>query len=370
MQKEDSPLKTTTGMIPVTKTFLPPFQQYEALLKTAWKKRWVTNHGPLSIRLERDLKKILSCKYAYLVTNGTIGLQVAIRSAGLTGSVITTPFSYVATTSSLVWEGCSPVFVDIDPLTLTIDPKKIEQAITKDTSGILATHVYGNPCDVESISLIAKKYKLKVIYDAAHAFGVRYKNKPLVNYGDLSVLSFHATKLFHTVEGGAVIAKKKEEAQRAMYLRNFGHKGTEEFFGLGINGKMSELHAAMGICILPKVKNLIEKRRKASWLYDSLLSESLSKPVIREKTEYNYAYYPVIFPTEKNLKRTLKKLNEAQIFPRRYFYPSLTGLDYVNKQEMPVAEDIARRILCLPLFHDLRASEIEKVAQIINANLC
>ena len=357
-------------MIPVTKTFLPSLQQYEALLKKAWKKRWVTNHGPFSIQLERDLKKYLSCEHLHLVTNGTIGLQVAIRATKLTGHVITTPFSYVATTSSLVWEGCSPIFVDIDPLTLTIDPKKIEQAITKDTSGILATHVYGNPCDIEGIARIAKKYKLKVVYDAAHAFGVNYKSKPLVNYGDVSILSFHATKLFHTVEGGAVITKKREEARRVSYLRNFGHKGTEEFFGLGINGKMSELHAAMGICILPQVKNLIKKRKKASWLYDTLLSESLARPAIREKTEYNYAYYPVIFPAERNLKRSFKKLNEAQIFPRRYFYPSLTELDYVEKQKTPIAEDVARRVLCLPLFHDLQANEIEKVARIINASLC
>lgn len=323
--------------------------------------------------MEKELRKYLGVKHLFLVANGTLALQIAIKALGLKKEVITTPFSYVATTSSLVWEGCKPVFADIDPQTLTIDPEEIKKKITKKTVGILATHIYGNPCDVEKIEVIAKKKNLKVIYDAAHAFGVKYCGKSILNYGDISILSFHATKIFHTVEGGAVITSNGNIARKISYMRNFGHVGKERpenFLGLGINAKSSELQAAMGLCVLPQVKNLISKKRYLSLLYDKALKDMpLTRPVIRAGIEYNYSYYPVIFPSEKLLLKTVSALQKKDIFPRRYFSPSLNTLNYVKGSAMPVSEDISKRALCLPLAYDLSKKEIIKIVSIIKNNL-
>ena len=281
-------------IINVTKTYLPPLEEYTKYLKDIWETGQLTNNGPLVKKIEIKLKKYLNVKHLFFVSNGTTALQIAIKSLKLKKEIITTPFSYVATTSSIIWEGCKPIFVDIDHDTLNINANKIEAAINKNTEAILTTHIYGNPCDVEKIKKIAKKYNLKVIYDAAHTFGVQYKNKSLISYGDISVLSFHATKIFHTVEGGAIITNDEKIANKIYYLRNLGFKNQESFQGLGINGKNSEFHAAMGLCILPKIEQLIKARKKISKLYDSLLfakNLNIKKPKIRTNTIYNYSYY-------------------------------------------------------------------------------
>ncbi len=354
-------------MIPVTKPFLPPIEEYEKYLKGIWSRNWLTNNGPLVNELELALKDYLKIKHLLFVTNGTIAIQLAIKALELKGKIITTPFSYVATTSSLVWEGCEPVFVDIDPHTCNIDPSKIEEAITPDTSAILATHVYGNPCDVEVIDEIAKRRNLKVIYDGAHAFGVTLKGKSIFEYGDISTCSFHATKLFHTVEGGCVVTKDPALLKRMAYLRNFGHDGPERFAELGINGKNSEFHAAMGLVNLKYVDQIISVRKTLSEQYDKFVRTFQGvKPTIAPDVAYNYAYYPVIFNDEKLLLKVVETLNQNWIHPRRYFFPSLEDLPYIHqKSHCEVARSIAHRALCLPLFDTLTTEEIDMIFRII-----
>lgn len=357
-------------MINVTQTFLPPLEEYISCLQSIWDSKWLTNRGALVKELEDKLKDYLGVKNILAVNNGTIALQIPIKALELKGEIITTPFSYVATVSSIVWENCAPVFVDIDPNYLTIDEAKIESAITGKTSAILATHVYGNPCNVEIIQEIAQKYNLKVIYDAAHCFGVNYKGQSVLNYGDASTLSFHATKLFHTGEGGAIISNNEELTHKIFYMHNFGHRGPEEFWGLGVNGKISELNAAMGLTVLPYLPQIIAKRKQVSHHYDALLENtSLQKPEIRPETDYNYAYYPIIFPSEQVLLKAQKLLNENQIFPRRYFYPSLNKLPYVSESSCPVSEDISRRVACLPLSYEIELSSVEQICNFIKEGL-
>ena len=357
-------------MINVTKTFLPPIEDYTRYLQKIWESNQLTNNGPLVQELEEKLKNLLEVKHLFFVSNGTIAEQISIKALGLQGEVITTPFSYVATTSSIVWENCQPIFVDIDPQTLCIDPQKIKKAITKNTTGIVATHVFGIPCAVELIGEISEKYDLKVIYDAAHTFGCRYKGKSLVSYGKVSTLSFHATKLFHTVEGGAIITNDTEIAHRLSYMRNFGHKDQESFWGLGINGKNSEFHAAMGLCNLLYINQIINSRKEVSAWYDEYLHETeLVRPVIPEGTDYNFAYYPVIFKSEKKLIQIRDNLNANQIFPRRYFYPSLNTLPYNINQSTPISESISIRILCLPLYPSLNKDQIKSITNIIKRYL-
>ncbi|WP_316353883.1 DegT/DnrJ/EryC1/StrS family aminotransferase [Candidatus Trichorickettsia mobilis] len=354
-------------MIPITKPFLPDITKYNEYLQKIWEAEYLTNAGPLVKELELKLKDYCNAQNLFYVSNGTIALQLAIKALDLKGEIITTPFSYVATTSSIAWEGCVPVFVDIDPSFLTIDPNKIEAAITPETSALLVTHVYGNPCDIEAIESIANNYNLKIIYDAAHCFGVEYKGQSIVNYGDISTLSFHATKLFQTVEGGAVITQNLELAEKISYMRNFGHDGQEKFFGIGINGKNSEFHAAMGLCNLPEVPNIISQRKKICDLYDSILlaNYKISRPEIRKNTRYNYAYYPVLFEDEKALLAVKEKLNNHNIFPRRYFYPSLHTLPYIKESKMPIADDISSRVLCLPLYYSLSNEDVYKISRLI-----
>lgn len=357
-------------MINVTQTFLPPIEEYTAYLKQIWESKWLTNRGPLLQELEAKLTAYFGVKHLIAVSNGTMALQIAIKALNLKGEIITTPFSYVATASSIVWENCQPIFADIDPDFLTIDETKIEASITEKTSAILATHVYGNPCNVEVIEEIAKRHNLKVIYDAAHCFGVSYKGTSILNYGDVSTLSFHATKLFHTSEGGAIACNDPELTHKIFYSHNFGHNGPEAFFGLGINGKISELNAAMGLAVFPYIDQIISKRREISNLYDVLLSKAtLRRPILREEIKYNYSYYPVIFKTESDLLRVKEELNKHEIFPRRYFYPSLNNLPYLEKQEVPISEDICRKVLCLPLFAELEEMAVRQISQIVNDNL-
>jgi dTDP-4-amino-4,6-dideoxygalactose transaminase len=359
-------------VINVTKAFLPPIEEYKKYLDGIWDRVHLTNHGPLVKELELKLKNLLGVKHFFFINNGTIALQLAIKALDIKGEVITTPFSYVATTSSLVWENATPIFVDINPLDFTIDTAKIEQAITARTTGILATHVYGIPCHVEEIERIAHTYNLKVVYDAAHAFGVNYNNTSILNYGDISTLSFHATKLFHTVEGGAVVTSNDELAHRISYMRNFGHNGQEEFFGIGINGKNSEFHAAMGLANLPHINSILESRKVLSDAYSSCLSGvwgAIERPIISKKTKYNFSYYPIVFKRGDQLLKVREKLNAASIYPRRYFFPSLNELPYIQKQSMPVSESVASRVLCLPLYHDLSMDVIHQICSIISKTL-
>ncbi|GAA3571860.1 DegT/DnrJ/EryC1/StrS family aminotransferase [Snuella lapsa] len=358
-------------MIQVTKTFLPPQEEYQAILQRAWNTNWITNRGVLVKELEGALKNYLGISKILATANGTLPLQIAIKALGLTGEIITTPFSYVATTSSIVWEGCSPVFVDIHPDYLTIDETKIEAAITPKTTAILATHVFGNPCHVEAIQAIADAYGLKVIYDGAHAFGVTYKGQSIFNYGDLSTCSFHATKLFHTGEGGALFTNSEALYNTLFYHHNFGHQGQESFQGLGINAKMNELQAAMGLAVLPYIEGILETRCNIVRAYNVAFKDMILKPLkLRVDTQWNYSYYPVIFETEAQLLNVKLALNAKHIYPRRYFYPSLNNLPYVTKQNTPISESISNRILCLPLFHGHLDDGMTKIIEIVKAKLC
>lgn len=359
-------------MIQVTKSYLPDLEEYVKHLEGIWERGHLTNHGPLVLELESKIKDYLGVKHFFFVNNGTIALQIAIKALDLKNEVITTPFSYVATTSSLVWEGCKPVFADVEHGTLTLSAKDIENKVCKNTTGILATHVYGNPCDVEGIEKIAKIHGLKVIYDAAHAFGVNYKNTSVLNYGDISTLSFHATKLFHTIEGGGIITSDDELAARIAYMRNFGHNGPEKFFGIGINGKSSEFQAAMGLCLLPKIEVLIERRKVISDRYKTMLEGlPIMHLLIQENTtKYNYSYFPILFESEEVLKKVMDSLASEDINARRYFYPVLSSLDYVeNNIPDSFAEQASKRVLCLPLYPDLSISDVDRISEIIKAVL-
>lgn len=355
-------------MINVTKSFLPSLEDYVKYLEGIWDRGHLTNHGPLVLELEEKIKAYLGVKHFFFVNNGTIALQIAIKAANLNGEVITTPFSYVATTSSLVWEGCKPVFGDILQGNFTIDPKSIKQMITSETSGILATHVYGNPCDVEAIEELAREHNLKVIYDAAHAFGVDYKGTSVLNYGDISTLSFHATKLFHTIEGGGIVTDNDDLAHKISFMRNFGHNGPENFFGVGVNGKSSEFQAAMGLCLLPKIDEIIKLRKSICERYRSNLANlPIDFLEIQPGTsQFNYAYFPSVFESEKQLLNVLESLRQNNIMGRRYFYPSLNTLNYVeNNLQSSLSESIASRVLCLPLYPDLKLEQVDAISTII-----
>lgn len=358
-------------MINVTKTFFPPIAEYHEQVQRIWDNQWLTNRGALVLELEEKLKMYLSINHILVTNNGTIPLQIALKLLGKGGEIITTPFSYVATTAAIIWENCTPVFVDIHSDYLTIDETKIEAAITSKTTVILATHVFGNPCAIEAIEAIAKKHNLKVIYDAAHSFGVRYQDKSVFEYGDVSTCSFHATKLFHSGEGGALFATDENLQHQLFYSHNFGHNGPEAFHGLGINAKISELQAAMGLAVLPYMETIIAEREKVVDFYNTHLDFSkLQRLKIRENTSWNFSYYPVIFETEAQLLDTQKKLNQNNIFPRRYFYPSLNTISYVKGEKMSISESIAARVLCLPLYVGLTENELEKIVTLINSRLC
>lgn len=354
-------------MIPVTKPFLPPQEHYNSLLDGIWKRQWLTNMGPLASDLEMKLKKFLNINHLLFVTNGTVALQMAIKALDLKGEIITTPFSFVATSSCIVWEGCKPVFADIDPFSLNIDADKIEASITDKTSAILATHVYGNPCDVERIEKIAKKHNLKVIYDAAHAFGVTVKGKSIFEYGDISTCSLHATKLYHSIEGGLIICKDPKLTKKLAFIRNFGISGFDSFSELGLNGKNSEFHAAMGLVNLDYIEAISAKRKEIAERYDLKLNNlKATKPKWHQDSHNNYSYYPILFDTEELLLKCMDELSKHEIGTRRYFYPSLaSALPYLDKQEMPVTDDISKRVLCLPLYYDLTLEEVDFISRIM-----
>lgn len=357
--------------IPVTKPFFPPIEEYQLQLARVWASGWLANRGDLAKELEIKVKEKLASKNLPLaMTNGTLPLQIALKLLGKGGEIITTPFSYVATTSSIVWEGCVPVFADIDPVYWTMDPAGIEKAISPRTTCILATHVFGNPCDVEEISRIAAKHNLHVIYDAAHCFGVSYKGTSIFDWGDISTCSFHATKLFHTAEGGAAFVNKQDLYNEVFYSHNFGHDGPVRFQGLGINGKISELQAAMGLAVLPHVDAILQRRKEHFNYYESELSKlSLQGIAIRERTEWNYSYVPALFEDEIQLNRVISALEKEHIFPRRYFYPSLNSLPYLKTQPCPISEEIAGRILILPSYYELSKEDRERIIFIIGQSL-
>lgn len=358
-------------MINVTKTFFPPLEEYEHQLKRIWENEWLTNRGELVRELEENLKAHLDISNIILMTNGTLPIQIALKLLAHGGEVITPPFSYVATTSAIVWENCTPVFVDIHPEYLTIDDTKIEAAITEKTTAILATHVFGNPCNIEAIETIAKKHNLKVIYDAAHCFDVVYKGKSIFEYGDVSTCSFHATKLFHMGEGGAAFCRDSELFHQLFYSHNFGHNGPTSFYGVGINAKISELQAAMGLSVLPYMEKIISSRREVVEHYNRGLDFSKLKTMkLRAETQWNYSYYPIIFKDEDSLLKAQTALNKIDIFPRRYFYPSLNTLDYVSKTSMDVSENIAKCIMCLPLYKGIERRKVTEIINLINQELC
>lgn len=352
-------------MINVTKTFLPPQSEYNAILKRAWTSGWITNRGMLVQELEDKLKSYLNVSSILVTTNGTLPLQIAIKALRLSGEIITTPFSYVATSSSIVWEGCTPVFVDIHPDYLTIDEAKIKEAITPKTTAILATHVFGNPCAIDKIEEIAKNNGLKVIYDAAHCFGVTYKGKSIFEYGDVSTCSFHATKIFHTGEGGAIFANDKKLFDTIFYHHNFGHDGPSKFHGLGINAKMSEFQAAMGLAVFPYIDAIFKDRMSIVKTYQMELG-GIKQLQLREGTQWNYSYFPIILDTEEKLLKICQLLKDKGIFPRRYFFPSLNMLPYVKYQSVPISEQISKRVLCIPLFYNMKNEDVNQIIRIIN----
>jgi dTDP-4-amino-4,6-dideoxygalactose transaminase len=354
-------------MVPVTKSFFPPIEDYNFQVERIWENQWLTNRGELVLELEDKLKSYLAVSNILIMNNGTIPIQIALKILGENAEIITTPFSYIATTAAIVWENCTPVFVDIHPEYLTIDETKIEAAITPRTTAILATHVFGNPCAIEAIEAIAKKHKLKVIYDAAHAFGVKYNGKSIFDFGDVSTCSFHATKLFHTGEGGAIFCKDEILRGKLFYSHNFGHDGPHSFHGLGINGKISELQAAMGLAVLPYMEHILEGRKSAVDYYDAHLDfNKLSKIKLRENTDWNYSYYPVIFESEDALLKLVRSLNEKDIFPRRYFYPSLNTISFIKGAKMNISDSIAKRVLCLPLYNLIKLENLIKIIKLIN----
>lgn len=355
--------------INVTKTFLPPRSEYDKYLQIIWDNKQLTNQGPLLKQFEHEAEGYLGLSGLQFVANGTVALQLALQALDISsGEVITTPFSYVATTSAILWERCTPIYVDIDPKTLCIDPRKIEAAITERTKAILAVHVFGIPCDTERIEAIAKKHDLKVIYDGAHAFGVQHKGKSLLDYGDIATCSFHATKPFHTIEGGCVITKNKDIAGRIELMKRFGHDGDDHRM-LGVNAKASEFQAAMGLCNLQYTNQIIKERKVVAELYDHLLLPGVVKrPQVPAEVEQNYAYYPVIFENGNHALNVKKTLELQGIFPRRYFYPSLNTLSYTESGERcPVSEQISVSILCLPLYSGLDTKTVTQIVEVVNA---
>ena len=356
--------------INVTESFLPPIEDFQKNIERIWKNKWLSNNGELYNELVNKLKLYLDINYVIPMTNGTLPIQIALNNFANEGEVITTPFSYVATTSAIVWEKCRPIFVDIDSEYLTIDETKIEEAITENTTAILATHVFGNPCNIDIINRIAIKYNLRVIYDAAHCFGVKFKGRSIFNFGDVSTCSFHATKLFHTGEGGALFCNDENIKHEINYKHNFGHNGPEKYYGLGINAKMSELQAAMGLSVLDYMVDILESRMNTYKFYNTnLIFKNFKKLSIRPETNWNYSYYPLIFNSENDLLVVKSTLEKNNIYPRRYFYPSLEDLPYIKSNKCPIAKSISSRILCLPFYANMNIDDIKKITYLINNSL-
>ncbi len=363
-------------MLNVTQPFLPPLEEFNAYLEQIWENKWLTNNGPFHIEFEKKLREHLQVNYINLFTNGTLALTSALQALRITGEVITSPYSFVATTHALHWNGIKPVFVDINPNTCNLDPNKIEAAISPNTTAILAIHVYGNPCEIDQIQEIADRYGLKVIYDAAHAFGVRYKGKSLVDYGDLSILSFHATKVFTTFEGGAIVSHGEKIKQRIDYLKNFGFADEVTVVGPGINAKMNEIQSAMGLLQLKYIDGLINSRATIDHLYRSELDEVRGVRCFStiKNITYNYSYFPIFIErAEYGLSRDelYELLKNNGIYARRYFYPLIAefptyrGLRSASLDNLPSAKKISDTVLCLPIHPQLTEEEVLKVCSVI-----
>jgi len=358
-------------MIHVTQPSLAPLEEFTELLRGVWERGILTHNGPLVQQLERELCASLGLKNFVTVSNGTIAIQMAIKALGLSGSggeILTTPFTWVATLSAIQWEGCKPTFCDIDPQTFNMDPAKIEQAITPKTVAIMPVHVFGNPCDVEQIETIAKKHGLCVIYDAAHAVGSTYKGESLLSWGDISATSLHATKLLNTAEGGGCIARDSETHEKLKRIRFFGHNDAKEIVEQGFNGKMTEVHAALGLANLKYHREVLVDRQTKYMLYKELLGgdDRFEFQTILHG-EPNYSYFPVLFRSEKELLDAQGALLAQQVVPRRYFYPSVNTFRAIvpDASAMPISEDVASRILCLPLYWKLSKNEIELICKIL-----
>ncbi|GHT33464.1 aminotransferase [Bacteroidia bacterium] len=362
--------------ITVTSPLLPSLKDFIPYLEDIWDRKWLTNNGYYHQELEKALCNYLGVKYLCLFTNGTLPLITALQALRITGEVITTPYSFVATTHSLCWNGIKPVFVDIDSITCNIDPNKIEAAITPRTTAIMPVHVYGYPCDTEYIQEIADKYGLKVIYDAAHAFGVTVNGKSILEAGDMSTLSFHATKVFNTIEGGALICKDGQTKKRIDYLKNFGFAGETIVVASGINGKMDEIRSAYGLLNLKQVDDAIEKRHQIANQYRRELenTEGISFMEDIPEIRHNYAYFPIFVDAEKygmTRDELYDKMKENNVFGRRYFYPLISsfstyrGLDSARSKNLPIANKIADSVICLPMYAELTENNVERVIEII-----
>lgn len=350
----------------VTQPTLAPLNEVTEIMQKIWDSGIMTHNGPLVQQFEKEAQAFLGCSNLVACTNGTIALQMAIRALGLKGEIITTPFTFIATISSIMWEHCTPVFVDIDPETLNIDPEKIEEKITCHTVAIMPVHVFGNACEIDKINEIAKVRNLKVIYDAAHAVGVKYKGKCILDYGDISATSFHATKMLNTAEGGGVVTSNKELDEKLRRIRFFGFENHADIVEDGFNGKMTEVHAALGLANLKYLQNALDDRKKKYNIYKTELSRKASLSFQKITYDCNYSYFPLIFDSEKSLLATVASLNAEGIFPRRYFYPSVNTFNkLVPYVKMPISEDIASRILCLPLYYTLSEQDMERIVKII-----
>ena len=364
------------NMIPVTSPLLPDLDEFHEMLKEIWKSKWITNNGNFHKQLEKELAEYLKVPYLSLFTNGTLPLITALQALHITGEVITTPYSFVATTHALWWNGIKPVFVDIDLATGNMDPEKIEAAITPRTTAIMPVHVYGKPCNTAAIQEIADKYGLKIIYDAAHAFGVEVNGESLLNAGDMSTLSFHATKVYNTIEGGALVMHDEKMKKRIDYLKNFGFADEVTVVGPGINSKMDEIRAAYGLLNLHQVDAAIEARQKVAIKYRKELLDVAGITFFDDMpgVKHNYSYFPIFVDASKygmTRDELYSKMKEQNVLGRRYFYPLIStfstyrGLDSANPSNLPNAHKMANSVICLPMYHNLRESEIERVINII-----
>ena len=361
----------------VTRPFLPPLEEFQEYLKDIWETKWITNNGQYHQELEKALCDYLGVKYVSLFSNGTLALVTALQALRITGEVITTPFSFVATTHALWWNNIKPVFVDIEPKTFNLDPDKIEAAITPKTTAILPVHVYGNPCDVKRIKEIADTYGLRVIYDACHTFGVTVDGEPVLNFGDLSVMSFHATKVYTTFEGGAIVCHDEAMKKRIDFLKNFGFANETTVVAPGINAKMSEFQAALGILQLRHIGEAILRRKQVAETYDTSIANLPGIVRLQRNTDIGhcYPYYPILIKEDeygKERDEVYARLKQKNIFPRRYFYPLISqfpvyrGLESALPGIMPVAESVTRQILCLPIYSDLEPQNVLRIVQYIN----
>ena len=359
-------------LITVTSPLLPDLDDFNLMLKDIWNSKWITNNGQYHKQLEKELAKYLDVPFVSLFTNGTLPLLTALQALRVTGEVITTPYSFVATTHCIWWSGCKPVFVDIDPATGNLDPDKIEAAITPKTTAIMPVHVYGKPCDTKRIQEIADKYGLKVIYDAAHAFGVKVNGESILNAGDMSTLSFHATKVYNTLEGGAMVMHDEVTKKRIDYLKNFGFAGETEVIAPGINSKVDEVRAAYGILNLRQVDNAIEARHQVAIKYREALRgvDGITFMNDMEGVQHNYSYFPIFIDADKygiTRDELYFKMQKQNVLGRRYFYPLISefstyrGLPSAAKENLPNAHKMADSVICLPMHHDLSDEDIQRV---------